>query len=161
MGCPEGHPKIRTGTLWRSLKWRVRFLQDAGCSVEITTQFGFDPDAVLHWVQQLRNEGVDATVRNGVPGPADTGKLLRCARQFGVLPSPAVAERYGLSEREPQWRVCAERYWDGLSAGIAAGSLCSVPYQLYPFGGILDGVSWMKRRLADRLPALAASQAGT
>lgn len=160
VGYPEGHPKIDTYTLWRSLKWKVDFLQDAGCSVEITTQFGFDPDAVLHWIQRLREEGVCATVRIGVPGPSDSGKLLRYAKQFGVLPSSAVAERYGLSEDEPHRCVGPELYWERLSEGLGGGKLGSVLYHLYPFGGMLDGVRWMNSHLRDHLPALAVSQTG-
>jgi methylenetetrahydrofolate reductase (NADPH) len=56
VGYPEGHPKIDTDTLWRCLKWKFGFLQDAGCSVEITTQYGFDAAAVVQWIERLRRE---------------------------------------------------------------------------------------------------------
>jgi methylenetetrahydrofolate reductase (NADPH) len=67
-GYPEGHPKIDTDTLWRCLRWKLGFLQDAGCSVEITTQFGFDADAVVRWLKRLRREGIDVPVRIGAAG---------------------------------------------------------------------------------------------
>ncbi|MCW2134526.1 methylenetetrahydrofolate reductase [Arthrobacter sp. VKM Ac-2550] len=153
VGYPEGHPKIDTNTLWRCLKWKVRFLQDEGCSVEITTQFGFDADAVVQWIVRLRREGIDAPVRIGVPGPADAGKLLRYAKQFGVEPSAAVARRYGLSMSNLDQHIGPERYWDHLAAGMDGGNLGTVMYHLYPFGGILNGVRWMNNRIPNKVPA--------
>lgn len=155
VGYPEGHPKVDTDTLWRCLKWKFAFLQDAGCSVEITTQYGFDPDAVVQWIERLRSEGIDAPVRIGVPGPASAGKLLRYARQFGSVPSAAIAQRYGLSVDDQDRRVSADHYWDQLTAGMDGGNLGTVLYHLYPFGGIMEGVQWMNSRIpvpAPRVP---------
>jgi hypothetical protein len=52
--------------LWRTLKWKLNFLKDAGCTVGITTQFGFDADAIVRWIARLRNEGIDVLVRVGI-----------------------------------------------------------------------------------------------
>lgn len=147
VGYPEGHPKIDTDTLWRCLKWKIAFLQDAGCSVEITTQFGFDADAVVQWMTRLRHEGIDAPVRIGVPGPASVGKLLRYAKQFGVEPSTDTARRYGLSAAELDRQVGPERFWDQLTTGLDGKNFGIVLYHLYPFGGILEGVRWMNRQM--------------
>ncbi len=147
VGYPEGNPRIDTGTLWRSLRWKLDFLQEAGCTVEITTQFGLDAEAVVHWIRQLRREGIDTPVRIGVPGPATAGTLLRYAKQFGVTPSAAVACRYGLSINDPQRRVGPERYWDHLMVSISRTDLGTIGYHLYPFGGIIDGVQWINRHL--------------
>jgi methylenetetrahydrofolate reductase (NADPH) len=150
---PEGHPRIDTDMLWRSLKWKLAFLRDAGCSVEITTQFGFDADAVLRWIERLRREGVDAPVRVGVPGPAGVGKLLRFAKQFGAVTSAGVVRRYGLSLANLLQRVGPERFWDRLAAGRDRRDLGTVLYHLYPFGGIIDGVRWMNSRMPVHHPA--------
>lgn len=147
VGYPEGHPKIDTDTLWRCLKWKIEFLQNAGCSVEITTQFGFDADAVVQWMTRLRHEGIDTLVRIGVPGPASVGKLLRYAQRFGVEPSADTARRYGLSTAEHDRRVGPEMYWDQLTTGLDGGDFGTVLYHLYPFGGILEGVRWMNRQM--------------
>lgn len=154
VGYPEGHPKVDADTLWRCLKWKFGFLQDAGCSVEITTQFGFDADAVVQWMERLRREGIDAPVRIGVPGPASVGKLLRYAKQFGSVPSAAIARRYGLSVGDPDHRFSPERYWDHLTAGMDGGNLGAALYHLYPFGGIMGGVQWMNSRLSTAIPRM-------
>lgn len=145
---PEGHPKIATENLWRSLRWKYNFLRDAGCDVEITTQFGFDTDAVASWIRQLRDEGIEACVRIGVPGPADVGKLLRYAKQFGVATSAAIARRYGLALTNLVRRSVADRYWTDLTDNLAGQELGDIRYHLYPFGGMLDGVRWMNSRVS-------------
>lgn len=140
---PQGHPKIDTEKLWDSLKWKVGFLADAGCSVEITTQFGFDADAIVRWLERLRQEGINSPVRIGVPGPAAVGKLLRYAKQFGVITSVTIARRYGLSLANSFHRVGPERFWRRLGAGMIGRDLGPILYHLYPFGGISEGVRWM------------------
>jgi methylenetetrahydrofolate reductase (NADPH) len=149
---PEGHPKIQTEALWRALAWKLAFLRGAGCTVEITTQFGFDADAIVRWIERLRREGIDAPVRIGVPGPADVGKLLRYAKQFGVLTSIGVAQRYGFSLTNLVQRVGPERFIERLAAGLGDQNLGPVLYHLYPFGGIIDAVRWMNGGLAKREP---------
>ncbi|MFC6672745.1 hypothetical protein [Marinobacterium aestuariivivens] len=148
VGYPEGHPKIDTETLWQSLKWKHHFLRDRGCTVDITTQFGFDTDAVVHWIQRLRDEGIDAPVRIGVPGPADAGKLLRYAKQFGVVTSTAIARRYGFSLTNLLRHSVSDRYWNDLATGMAGQNLGDIRYHLYPFGGMMEGVRWMNHRVS-------------
>lgn len=151
---PEGHPKIDDEALWNSLRWKIRFLSEAGCSIEITTQLGFDTAAVVRWIKQLRDEGIEAPVRIGVPGPSDIGKLLRFAKQFGVVTSVALARRYGLSLTNLARKAVADRYWTDLSENLSGQQFGDVRFHLYPFGGMLEGVRWMNDRLK------AASGAG-
>jgi methylenetetrahydrofolate reductase (NADPH) len=152
---PEGHPKIDTDTLWQALKWKHAFLKDAGCTVEITSQFGFDADMIVRWIERLRGEGIDAPLRVGIPGPADAGTLLRYAREFGVVTSAEVAREYGFSLTEPLRHVEPDRFLERLACGLAEHDLGTVLYHLYPFGGIADSVHWMNRYLFDHsLPAL-------
>jgi methylenetetrahydrofolate reductase (NADPH) len=151
---PEGHPKIDADTLWRALQWKLAFLKDAGCAVEITTQFGFDADAVVRWIERLRSEGINAPVRVGVPGPSDIDKLLRYARQFGVATSGPVLRRYGFSLGDLQQPVGPDRFVERLGLGLRQG-LGAVHYHLYPFGGVAEGVRWMNNHLllGQNLPA--------
>lgn len=145
---PEGHPKIAPERLWRALEWKHNFLRDAGCEVEITTQLGFDADAVMRWMVQLRDKGIEAPVRIGVPGPADIGRLLRYAKQFGVATSAAIARRYGLALTNLVRRSVADRYWQDLTDNLTGKDLGDIRHHLYPFGGMLEGVRWMNGRLS-------------
>lgn len=148
-GYPEGHPKIDNEQLWKSLKWKLEFLNKAGCSVEITTQFGFDTRAVVLWLKELREAGIDVPVRIGIPGPADVGKLLRYARQFGVTTSAAIMRRYGLALTSLMQKSVADRYLSDLNTQLSHQDYGVVRYHLYPFGGVTEAVSWMNGRLRD------------
>ena len=46
----------------------------------IVTQFGFDPQVFLDWLQDLRIRGIHSPVRIGVPGPAGIATLVRLPR---------------------------------------------------------------------------------
>ena len=133
---PEGHPKIGNDMLWDALQWKIAFLKNAGCSIEITTQFGFDPDAIVRWLTQLRTAGIEVPARIGVPGPSDAGKLLRFARQFGVVTATAIVRQYGLSLANLLTSVGPDRFVDRLVAGLQGRQLEPILFHLYPFGGI-------------------------
>lgn len=68
-GYPEGHPALTDDTLRSALRDKVASLTAHGLSGHITTQFGFDPDPVLGWLEHVRDQGITLPVRIGVPGP--------------------------------------------------------------------------------------------
>jgi hypothetical protein len=69
---------------------------------------------------QIRAEGIDVPVRVGIPGPADVGKLLRCARQFVVVTSAGIARRYGLSLTNLLQHVGPERFFERLASELTS-----------------------------------------
>ncbi|MBD9490734.1 MULTISPECIES: methylenetetrahydrofolate reductase [Ensifer] len=144
-GYPEGHPKIDQARLWEALGQKTELLKARGCSVEITTQFGFDADAVVDWIAQVRARGIDAPIRIGVPGPADVKRLLRFAAQFGVASSAAIVGKYGFSLANLVNKVGPDRFMSRLAGGMAGRDLGTVMLHLYPFGGIADTVAWAAR----------------
>ncbi|MGF6174517.1 methylenetetrahydrofolate reductase [Ensifer sp. 4252] len=144
-GYPEGHPKIDRVRLWEALAEKLELLKTCGCSVEITTQFGFDADAVVDWIAQVRARGIDAPIRIGVPGPADVNRLLRFAAQFGVGSSAAIVGKYGFSLANLISKVGPDRFMSRLASGMAGRDLGTVMLHLYPFGGIAETVVWAAR----------------
>ena len=146
-GYPEGHPKIGNDALWRALEWKLKFLHDAGCTVEFTTQFGFDAQAVVEWIAQLRERGFEMPVRIGVAGPTSAHKLLQFAYQFGVTTSASMLRRYGLALTELVQPIVADRYWEQLHEGLEREQLEHVSWHIYPFGGVEHGVRWINAQL--------------
>lgn len=144
-GYPEGHPKIDRTRLWDALEHKIGSLKIHGCAVEITTQFGFDADAIVDWIAEVRARGIDVPVRIGVPGPADVKRLLRFAAQFGVGSSAAIVGKYGFSLANLVSRVGPDRFMDRLANRMAGHDLGAVLLHLYPFGGIADTVAWAAR----------------
>ncbi|HTJ91259.1 MAG TPA: hypothetical protein VL356_13935 [Acidocella sp.] len=148
VGYPEGHPKIDADALWRALRWKLAFLKNAGCSVEITTQLCFDADAITRWIAELRSEGIHTLVRIGVPGPANIGTLLRYAKQFGVVTSDEHLRKYSHSFTALHQHVTPDRFLAQLAHSMRGRNLGSTLYHLYPFGGIPSGVRWMNRHVS-------------
>jgi methylenetetrahydrofolate reductase (NADPH) len=149
VGYPEGHPKIQDAKLRRALSWKIAFLEDAGCSIEITTQFGFDADAIARWIDQLRAMAISAPVRIGVPGPATVATLLRFAAQFGVS-VPAGAAKHSFSLASQVRQVGPDRFIERLWNRMSEQDVGSVLLHIYPFGGMGPSVRWIDRYKNDR-----------
>ncbi|WP_077502673.1 methylenetetrahydrofolate reductase [Sinorhizobium sp. A49] len=141
-GYPEGHPRIDRTRLWEALEQKIGLLKARGCTVEITTQFGFDADAIVDWIVRVRERGIDVPIRIGVPGPADVRRLLRFAVQFGVASSAAIVGKYGFSLANLVDKVGPDRFMSRLADGMAGRNLGTVLLHLYPFGGIAETVAW-------------------
>ncbi|MCC7463973.1 MAG: methylenetetrahydrofolate reductase, partial [Gammaproteobacteria bacterium] len=96
-GYPEGHPDIGNDTLWRAKLDKQQAILDQGHDFAVVTQFAFDAEPVLAWLEQVRKHGVHARVRVGVPGPASVKRLLAFASRCGVTASAKVMKKYGMS----------------------------------------------------------------
>ncbi|NVD42314.1 methylenetetrahydrofolate reductase [Ensifer sp. HO-A22] len=141
-GYPEGHPRIERARLWEALEQKIGLLKAHGCTMEITTQFGFDADAIVDWIAQVRARGIDVPIRIGVPGPADVKRLLRFAAQFGVASSAGIVGKYGFSLANLVNKVGPDRFMTRLEDGMRGRDLGTVLLHLYPFGGIGETVAW-------------------
>lgn len=96
-GYPEGHPDISDEVLWRALDEKSLSLKQQGLKATILTQFAFDTDPVLAWIDQVRARGIDSTIRIGTPGPAGIKRLLGFARRFGIGANAMIVKKYGFS----------------------------------------------------------------
>ena len=56
-----------------------------------------DPDAFMRWLIEVRQRGIDAPVRIGIPGPTSIKALLKFAARCGVEASASVMSKYGIS----------------------------------------------------------------
>ncbi|HWH26697.1 MAG TPA: methylenetetrahydrofolate reductase [Pseudolysinimonas sp.] len=96
-GHPEGHPDVSNEILWEALDAKYKTLKEQKLPGTILTQFSFDVDAVLTWIEAVRARGIDLPIRVGLPGPAGIKRLLGFARRFGVASSAGIAKKYGFS----------------------------------------------------------------
>jgi methylenetetrahydrofolate reductase (NADPH) len=77
-GYPEGHPAIPDDALRRALQDKLPF------ATYIVTQMCFDPGAIVGWVADIRQEGIELPVYVGIPGAVERKKLLRISLRIGV-----------------------------------------------------------------------------
>ena len=69
-GHPEGHPNTTKAELWDWMEKKLAAVRAHGMVPLVVTQFAFDDDAIIEWIAEMRERGIDVPVRLGVPGPA-------------------------------------------------------------------------------------------
>jgi methylenetetrahydrofolate reductase (NADPH) len=75
---PERHPLVDDATLRRALADKQPF------ATYMVTQICFDPEAIVHWLAGVRQQGIDLPVHIGIPGVLDSKQLLRISMKIGV-----------------------------------------------------------------------------
>ncbi|MFI9389281.1 methylenetetrahydrofolate reductase [Streptomyces bauhiniae] len=149
-GYPEGHSAIGDDTLWSALTGKAAAIEAAGLAGDVITQFGFDADAVLTWLEALRGRGVHLPVRVGVPGPAGVRRLLGYATRFGVGTGATVARKYGLSLTNLMGTAGPDRFLDDLARGYDPARHGTVKLHFYTFGGLRPTAEWITRYRQER-----------
>ena len=142
-GHPEGHPNMSVDQCWPVLETKVRAIEARGMAPLVVTQFGFDPDAFLAWLKELRARGIDCPVRIGVPGPAGIKRLLAFAARCGVGASASVMKKYGVSIGNLLGTAGPDRLVDAFAAGLG-DEHGRVRLHFYPFGGMVKTVEWIR-----------------
>ncbi len=102
----------------RSTRSRCRSSQQ-GLDATILTQFAFDTDPVLAWIDEVRERGIDSTIRIGTPGPAGIKRLLGFARRFGIGANAMIVKKYGFSLTNLMGTAGPDKFVTDLSAMLA------------------------------------------
>lgn len=141
-GYPEGHPQIAGDALSEAMRRKLASLADQGIAAEIVTQFAFDAAPITAWLARLRDSGIEAPVRLGVPGPASVGALLRFAAHCGVGASTRVMKKYGASLTRLLSTTGPDRLYGELARTVVPGVHGRVGIHLYSFGGLQKMAAW-------------------
>ncbi len=149
---PEGHPDIPSDVLWRHLEDKSAALKEQGLDATILTQFSFDTDAVVDWVQQVRATGIDTIIRIGTPGPAGIKRLITFARRFGIGANAMIVKKYGFSLTNLMGTAGPDKFVTDLAA-LLAEDPASGPVKLhfYTFGGLLATAEWANKYVATQV----------
>jgi methylenetetrahydrofolate reductase (NADPH) len=142
-GYPEGHPGIPATALWSALADKAAALARQRLSGVIITQFGFDIDPVLDWIEEVRDRGIDLPVRIGVPGPAGIKRLMSYARRFGVGTSAGIARKYGFSITNLMGTAGPDRFIQALADRYDPGRHGEVRLHFFTFGGLAATSEWI------------------
>lgn len=142
-GHPEGHPNMTPDQCWDVLEAKVGEIERRGMAPLIVTQFGFDPDAFLGWLKELRARGIECPVRIGIPGPAGIKRLLAFAARCGVGASASVMKKYGVSITNLLGTAGPDKLVDAFAQGLGEEH-GRVRLHFYPFGGMRKTLEWVK-----------------
>ena len=142
-GHPEGHPNVSKDDLWVWMERKIAALRERGIVPLVVTQFAFDDDAIVDWVGQMRQRGIDVPVRLGVPGPAGIKRLLGFAARCGVGASASVMKKYGVSVTNLLGSAGPDKLVDSLNKKLNDGEHGRVRLHLYPFGALTASAQWV------------------
>ena len=77
-GYPEGHDFLDDRTLAEAMEKKAPY------ATYITTQLCYDPEAVVDWIETIRDRGVDLPIEVGIPGVMKYQRLLSISQKVGV-----------------------------------------------------------------------------
>jgi len=96
-GHPEGNrdidPKGGDAEVMTALRWKQDFANRSDAQMAIATQFCFEAQPVIDWVNRLNAQGVTLPVHIGIAGPAKLQTLIKFAIACGVGPSLKVLQK--------------------------------------------------------------------
>jgi methylenetetrahydrofolate reductase (NADPH) len=142
-GYPEGHPDISDDLLWSAMAGKSREIAERGITGNVVTQFSFDADAVVAWIEQVRDRGITVPIRVGVPGPTGVRRLLAFAGRFGVASSATIARKYGLSLTNLLGTAGPDQFIRRLSDRLNDHH-GEVRLHFYTFGGLQQTAAWIR-----------------
>lgn len=142
-GYPEGHPDIADPLLWSAIERKSELLRQRRLPGGVITQFAFDVEPVLGWIEAVRGRGVDLPIRIGVPGPAGVRRLLRYASRFGVGTSAGIVKKYGLSITNLMGTAGPDHFLRALAADYDPRRHGEVKLHFYTFGGLQATSEWI------------------
>lgn len=142
-GHPQGHANMTDEECFQVLERKTAMIHERGMKPLIVTQFGFDPDAFMHWLIVLRERGIDAPVRIGVPGPTSIKALMKFAARCGVSASTSVLSKYGISITKLIGTAGPDKMVDAFAKGFN-DEHGRVRLHFYPFGGLSKTVDWVE-----------------
>ena len=96
-GHPEGNRDIDTNgsdqLVMQALHWKQAFSERSDAEMAIVTQFCFEAEPVIAWVNKLAAEGIKLPIHIGIAGPAKLQTMIKFALTCGVGPSLRVLQR--------------------------------------------------------------------
>lgn len=147
-GHPEGNKDIdRDGgdrIVLQALKWKQAFADRSDAEFAIATQFCFEADPVIAWVDRLAAEGIRMPVHIGVAGPAKLQTLIKFAIACGVGPSLRVLQKRAMDVTklllpyEPTDVVAALAAHKAANPGFGIEQV-----HFFPLGGIKTNAVWV------------------
>ncbi|CAN1570000.1 MetF 5,10-methylenetetrahydrofolate reductase [Paracoccaceae bacterium] len=147
-GHPEGNKDIDPdGTdrmVMEAARWKSAFTERTDAQMAMATQFCFEADPVIDWVNRLQAEGVKLPVHIGIAGPAKLQTLIKFAIACGVGPSLRVLQKRAMDVTKLLLPYEPTEILAGLAAHKAANEDFGVEQvHFFPLGGIKTNAQWV------------------
>ncbi len=142
-GYPEGHPTISDKDLSESQKEKITVLDELGIVPFVTTQFSFEPAAIVRYCKELHARYPDLKIKIGLPGPAKLTTLIRFAQRCGVTSSMKKMKALSISTSlRLLQRVPPARQAEAIGK-YRLEQNDNVTAHLFTFGGLEASLDWI------------------
>lgn len=142
-GHPEGSPDIDKPLLREHGQRKIDYAGLTDTRLYMVTQFVFEAQPVIDWIERVRQEGNQLPLIVGLPGIASLKSLIGHAKACGVGASMKVLTRQAknlhklMSPQEPNQLV---RELAEYAAANPQSNIAGV--HVYPLGGLLPSAKW-------------------
>src|SRR6056297_3066273 len=146
-GHPEGNkdidPEGGKKNVEDALRWKQAFSERTDAKMALATQFAFDADPIIKWVDDLSAAGVTLPVHIGIAGPAKLQTLIKFAIACGVGPSLKVLQKRAMDVSKLLLPYEPTEVLADLAAHKAAHPGCNIEQvHFFPLGGIKSNAEW-------------------
>jgi methylenetetrahydrofolate reductase (NADPH) len=145
-GHPEGNSTIGAPRLKEALLAKQAFADRTGTDVRLVTQFGFNPQAMLDWANELVQQGIRMPIHLGVAGPTPLPKLIRFAMRCGIGASLSALMRNPskLTSMTGMATTPDEMVTGIIRAVLSDPASRIVKPHFYCFGGLIETAGWIR-----------------
>lgn len=143
-GYPEGHPSIEPAQLEAALARKREYAAATGTEMWMVSQFAFEPETVIAWLDALPRRPQPFPVRVGIAGPARLTTLLAFAARCGIGASArALARRPSVVRLLNRWAPDGMlNALAGHRVGATESPFCGI--HLFTFGGLPQTARWLR-----------------
>lgn len=149
-GHPEGHPKVAVEEVRRAAVEKASIAQETGMALTFLTQFFFEHQPFLSWVDEMRKQGVKARLVGGLAGPAGLATLFKFAVRCGAGPSIRALGARPTSLMKLIGDRGPESVLRGLAEARVVGTSDFDGIHLFCFGGFIKTSEWLHAVAAGR-----------
>ena len=147
-GHPEGNKDIDPDgsdkMVMEAARWKSAFMDRTDAKMAMATQFCFEAQPVIDWVNRLQAEGVKLPVHIGIAGPAKLQTLIKFAIACGVGPSLRVLQKRAMDVTKLLLPYEPTEVLEGLAAHKAANPGFGIEQvHFFPLGGIKTNAQWV------------------
>src|SRR6266850_361605 len=145
-GHPEGNRVIGPTRLKEALLAKQAYADRTGTDARLVSQFGFNPQAVIDWVAEIRNLGIRLPVHVGLAGPTPLPKLIRFAMRCGIGASlNSLMRNTSAMSNLARMATSPDEMITGIIRGVVANPASRiVKPHFFCFGGLIETVSWVR-----------------
>jgi len=146
-GHPEGNKDIDPDggmkAVEDALRWKQAFSERTDAHMALATQFAFDADPIIKWVEDLSAAGITLPVHIGIAGPAKLQTLIKFAIACGVGPSLKVLQKRAMDVTKLLLPYEPTEVLSKLAAHKAAHPDFNIEQvHFFPLGGITSTATW-------------------